>query len=332
MPDTREMTIVEAIREALAEEMSRDPTVFMMGEDIGRAGGVFNVTAGLQDEFGKDRVMDTPISEAGFTGLGVGAALTGMRPVVEILFCDFLTLAMDQIVNQAAKLHYMTGGQAKVPLVVRTLMGAGRGAAAQHSQSLQAWVAHVPGLKVVMPSTPYDAKGLLKSAIRDDNPVIFMEDKMSYQIKGPVPTGDYTIPLGLADVKRTGTDVTLVATSSMVQVALSAADMLAQDAPGISAEVVDPRTLKPLDKETILESVKKTGRAVVIDEGHLSYGVTAEIAAIIADEAFDYLDAPVKRLGAMDVPVPMMPILEKATVPNEQQLVAIAKGLFGRRY
>jgi pyruvate/2-oxoglutarate/acetoin dehydrogenase E1 component len=332
MPDTREMTIVEAIREALAEEMSRDPTVFMMGEDIGRAGGVFNVTAGLQDEFGKDRVMDTPISEAGFTGLGVGAALTGMRPVVEILFCDFLTLAMDQIVNQAAKLYYMTGGQARVPLVVRTLMGAGRGAAAQHSQSLQAWVAHIPGLKVVMPSTPCDAKGLLKSAIRDDNPVIFLEDKMSYQIKGPVPTGDYTIPLGVADIKRTGTDVTLVATSSMVQVALSAADMLAQDAPGISAEVVDPRTLKPLDKETILESAKKTGRAVVIDEGHLSYGVTAEIAAIIADEAFDYLDAPVKRLGAMDVPVPMMPMLEKATVPNEQQLVAIAKGLFGRRY
>jgi pyruvate dehydrogenase E1 component beta subunit len=237
---------------------------------------------------------------------------------------------MDQIVNQAAKLYYMTGGQAKVPLVVRTLMGAGRGAAAQHSQSLQAWVAHIPGLKVVMPSTPCDAKGLLKSAIRDDNPVIFMEDKMSYQVKGPVPTGDYTIPLGVADVKRTGSDVTFVATSSMVQVALSAADMLAQE--DISAEVVDPRTLKPLDKETILTSVRKTGRAVVIDEGHLSYGVTAEIASIISDEVFDYLDAPVKRLGAMDVPVPMMPILEKATVPNEQQLVAIAKGLFGRRY
>ncbi|MGC8880146.1 MAG: alpha-ketoacid dehydrogenase subunit beta [Anaerolineae bacterium] len=326
----REITIVEALREALAEEMSRDPTVFLMGEDIGRANGVFNVTAGLQDEFGKERVIDTPISEAGFTGMGIGAALTGMRPVVEILFCDFITLAMDQIVNQAAKLHYMTGGQAKVPLVIRTLMGAGRGAAAQHSQSLHAWVAHIPGLKVVMPSTPYDAKGLLKSAIRDDNPVIFFEDKMSYQVKGLVPVGEYTIPLGVADVKRVGTDVTFVATSSMVQVALAAAEVLEQE--GISAEVVDPRTLKPLDKATILESVKKTGRAVVIDEGHLSYGVTAEIAAIIADEAFDYLDAPVKRLGAMDVPVPMAPVLEQATVPNVEQLVATTRGLFGRRY
>lgn len=339
MPDMREMTIVEALREALAEEMSRDPTVFMMGEDIGRAGGVFNVTAGLQAEFGKERVMDTPISEAGFTGLGVGAALTGMRPVVELLFCDFLTLAMDQIVNQAAKLHYMTGGQAKVPLVVRTLMGAGRGAAAQHSQSLHAWVAHIPGLKVVMPSTPADAKGLLKSAIRDDNPVIFFEDKMSYQVKGMVPAGDFTIPLGVADVKRAGSDVTFVATSSMVQVALAAAETLAGENPlapigdyRISAEVVDPRTLRPLDRTTILESVRKTGRAVVIDEGHLSYGVTAEIAAIIADEAFDYLDAPVKRLGALDVPVPMVPVLEQATVPNAEQLLAVTRGLFGRRY
>jgi pyruvate dehydrogenase E1 component beta subunit len=330
MPDMREMTIVEALREALAEEMSRDPTVFMMGEDIGRAGGVFNVTSGLQAEFGKERVMDTPISEAGFTGLGVGAALTGMRPVVEILFCDFLTLAMDQIVNQAAKLHYMTGGQAKVPLVVRTLMGAGRGAAAQHSQSLHAWMAHVPGLKVVMPSTPADAKGLLKSAIRDDNPVIFFEDKMSYQVKGMVPTGDFTVPLGVADVKRPGSDVTFIATSSMVQVALAAAETLAGE--NISAEVVDPRTLRPLDKATILDSVKKTGRTVVIDEGHLSYGVTAEIAAIIADEAFDYLDAPVKRLGALDVPVPMVPVLEQATVPNPEQLMAVTRSLFGRRY
>jgi pyruvate dehydrogenase E1 component beta subunit len=318
------------MREALAEELSRDPSVFVMGEDVGRAGGVFNVTTGLQDEFGKDRVMDTPISEAGIAGLGVGAALTGMRPVVEIMFSDFLALAMDQIVNQAAKLHYMTGGQAKVPLVIRTGMGAGRGAAAQHSQSLQAWMAHIPGLKVVMPSTPYDAKGLLKAAIRDDNPVIYLEDKMSYGLKGPVPSGDYIIPLGVADVKRAGDDVTLVATSSMVQVALSAADLLAGE--GISAEVVDPRTLKPLDKETILGSVKKTGRAIVIDEGYLSYGVTAEIAAIIGDEAFDYLDAPVKRIGGMDVPVPMAPVLERATVPDEGQVVATAKGLFGRRY
>jgi pyruvate dehydrogenase E1 component beta subunit len=224
----------------------------------------------------------------------------------------------------------MTGGQARVPLVIRTGMGAGRGAAAQHSQSMQAWMAHIPGLKVVMPSTPYDAKGLLKAAIRDDNPVIYLEDKMSYGVKGPVPVGDYFIPLGVADVKRAGDDVTLVATSSMVQVALSAADLLAGE--GISAEVVDPRTLKPLDKETILGSVKKTGRAIVIDEGYLSYGVTAEIAAIISDEAFDYLDAPVKRIGGMDVPVPMVPVLERATVPDEGQIVATAKGLFGRRY
>jgi pyruvate/2-oxoglutarate/acetoin dehydrogenase E1 component len=330
MPEIRELTIVEAIREALAEEMSRDPAVFVMGEDVGRAGGVFNVTAGLQDEFGKDRVMDTPISEAGVAGLGVGAALTGMRPVVEIMFVDFMTLAMDQVVNQAAKLYYMTGGQARVPLVIRSGMGAGRGAAAQHSQSLQAWMAHIPGLKVVMPSTPYDAKGLLKSAIRDDNPVIYLEDKMSYGVKGPVPIEDYTIPLGVADVKRPGDDVTLIATSSMVQVALSAGEALVGER--ISAEVIDPRTLKPLDKETILESVKRTGRAVVIDEGYLSYGVTAEIAAIISDEAFDYLDAPVKRIGALDVPVPAAPALEIATIPNEQQVVDVAKGLFGRRY
>jgi pyruvate/2-oxoglutarate/acetoin dehydrogenase E1 component len=330
MPDAQELTIAGAIREALAEELSRDPTVFLMGEDIGRAGGVFNVTAGLQDEFGKERVMDTPITEAGIAGLGVGAALTGMRPVVEIMFCDFFTLAMDQIVNQAAKLHYMTGGQAKVPLVIRSGMGSGRGAAAQHSQSLQAWMAHIPGLKVVLPSTPRDAKGLLKSAIRDDNPVIYLEDKMSYGVKGMVPGDDYTIPLGVADVKRVGSDVTLVATSSMVQVALSAADLLAGQ--NISAEVIDPRTIKPLDKETILNSVKKTGRAIVIDEGYLSYGVTAEIAAFIADEAFDYLDAPVKRVGGVDVPVPMAPALEKAAIPDEQQVVSTATRLFGRRY
>ncbi|NOZ72023.1 MAG: alpha-ketoacid dehydrogenase subunit beta [Chloroflexi bacterium] len=325
MPETRELTIREAIREALAEEMVRDPAVFLMGEDIGRAGGVFMVTAGLQEEFGPSRVMDTPISEAGVAGIGVGAAMTGMRPVVEIMFSDFLTLVMEQLANQAAKMHYMTGGQARVPLVLRTTIGAGRGAAAQHSQSMQAWVAHVPGLKVVMPSTPYDAKGLLKAAIRDDNPVVYLEDKMSYDVKGPVPLGEHTVPLGVADVKRQGDDVTLVATSSMVQVALAAADLLAGE--GISAEVVDPRTLKPLDKETILASVRKTNRAVVIDEGYLSYGVTAEIASIIADEAFFHLDAPVKRIGALDVPVPMAPALEFATIPDEKQVVETVRDL-----
>jgi pyruvate/2-oxoglutarate/acetoin dehydrogenase E1 component len=319
MREGRELTIREAIREALAEELARDPMVFLMGEDIGRAGGVFMVTAGLQEKFGPDRVMDTPISEAGVTGIGVGAAMTGMRPIVEIMFSDFLTLAMEQIANQAAKMHYMTGGQAQVPLVVRTTIGAGRGAAAQHSQSMQAWVAHLPGLKVVMPSTPCDAKGLLKASVRDNNPIIFLEDKMSYDVKGPVPDKEYTIPLGVADVKRQGEDVTLVATSSMVQVALKAAELLEQE--GISAEVVDPRCLRPLDAETIVASVCKTSRAVVIDEGYLSYGATAEIASIIADEAFFYLDAPVKRIGALDVPVPMVPALELATIPNEQDVL-----------
>lgn len=331
MPETIEMTLGEAIREALAEELSRDPTVFIMGEDVGRAGGIFMVTKGLYEEFGKDRVMDTPIEEAGIVGLAVGAAMTGMRPIVELMFTDFLPLAMEQLINQAAKMHYMTAGQAKVPMVLRATLGTGRGAAAQHSQSLHALVAHIPGLKVVMPSTPYDAKGLLKAAIRDDNPVIFLEHKMCYNtIKGPVPTREYLLPLGVADVKREGQDVTLVAISRMVHVALAAAETLARD--GISAEVVDPRTIRPLDKATILKSAMKTGRAVVIDEGHLSYGVTAEIAALIADEAFDYLDAPVKRVAAMDVPVPMAPILEAATIPNEARVVETVKGLFGRRY
>jgi len=325
MREGRELSIREAIREALAEELARDPMVFLMGEDIGRAGGVFMVTAGLQEEFGPVRVMDTPISEAGVAGIGVGAAMTGMRPVVEIMFSDFLTLAMEQIANQAAKMHYMTGGQAQVPLVLRTTIGAGRGAAAQHSQSMQAWVAHVPGLKVAMPSTPYDAKGLLKAAIRDNNPVVFLEDKMSYDVKGPVPDQEYIIPLGVADVKRQGKDVTLVATSSMVQVALKAAELLEQE--GVSAEVVDPRCLRPLDTETIVASVRKTSRAVVIDEGYLGYGATAEIASVIADEAFFYLDASVKRIGALDVPVPMVPALELATIPNEQDVLKTVKDL-----
>ena len=327
MSEIRVLTIREAIREALAEEMTREPTMFLIGEDIGQPGGCYKVTEGLQRRFGADRVMDTPISEEGFVGIGVGAALTGMRPVVEIMFGDFLTLAMDQIVNQAAKFCYMTGGQAKVPLVLRTTMGAGCAAAAQHSQSLQVWMAHIPGLKVVMPSTPYDAKGLMKTAIRDDNPVIVFEHKMMYGLKGPVPVDEYTVPFGVADVKVEGSDVTVVATSSMVHVAIQAAQMLAEE--GISAEVVDPRTLKPLDTETIVRSVKKTSRAVVIDEGYLSYGVTAEIAAIIADEAFYYLDAPVKRIGAADVPIPFAPALEAATIPTAQVVVDTVKALFG---
>jgi len=328
MPETpqRELTFAEAVREALAEEMRRDPRVVILGEDVAEAGTPFKVLSGLVEEFGRARVIDTPISEAGFTGVAVGAAMTGMRPVADIMFGDFLTLTMDQIVNQAAKIHYMSGGKLKVPMVLRTTMGAARRSAAQHSQSLHVWLSHVPGLKVVLPSTPYDAKGLLKTAIRDDNPVVFIEDKMMFRMKGPVPSDDYTIPFGVADVKRVGTDVTIVATSSMVQTALGAARML-EDA-GISAEVIDPRTISPLDRGTIIASVKKTSRAVVVDEGHLQYGVTAEIASMIADEAFYHLDAPVKRLGAMDVPVPFSPPLEDATVPTEEALVDVVRGLF----
>ena len=325
---TREITFAQAINEALAEEMRRDPRVFIIGEDVAEAGTPFKVLSGLVAEFGVQRVIDSPISEAGISGIGVGAAMTGMRPVVDIMFGDFITLTMDQLVNQAAKIHYMSGGKLKVPMVLRTTLGASRRSAAQHSQSLHAWVSHIPGLKVAVPSTPYDAKGLLKSAIRDDNPVVFFEDKMMYQLKGPVPHEEYTIPLGVADVKRVGSDITLVATSSMVHVALAAADALKTS--GVSAEVVDVRTTVPLDKETIIESAKKTSRAIVIDEGYERYGVTAEIASVIADGAFYYLDAPVKRMGAMDVPVPFSPVLEDQTVPTAESVAAMAQKLCGR--
>src|SRR5512140_1299209 len=325
----RELTYAEAIREALAEELRRDPTVLILGEDVAEAGTPFKVLSGLVEEFGKERVIDSPISEPGFTGMGVGAAMTGMRPVVDIMFGDFLTLTMDQIVNQAAKIHYMSGGKMKAPIVFRTTMGATRRSAAQHSQSLQAWVSHVPGLKVVIPSTPYDAKGLLKTAIRDDNPVVFIEDKMMFKMKGPVPAEEYTIPFGQADVKRVGADITLVATSSMVQVALGAADKLGEI--GVSAEVIDPRTTSPLDKQTLIDSATKTSRAIVIDEGHEAYGVTAEIASVIADGAFYHLDAPVKRMGAMDVPIPFSPALEDLTVPTEDTVFEMAKSLCRRK-
>ncbi|OLB57893.1 MAG: alpha-ketoacid dehydrogenase subunit beta [Ktedonobacter sp. 13_2_20CM_2_56_8] len=324
----REITLGQAIREALAEEMRRDPRVFMMGEDIAEAGTPFKVLSGLVEEFGTSRVIDTPISEAGITGMGVGVAMTGMRPIVDIMFGDFIGLAMDQIVNQAAKVHYMSGGKLKVPLVVRTTLGATRRTAAQHSQSLHAWVSHIPGLIVVLPSTPYDAKGLLKTAIRDDNPVIFFEDKMMYQLKGPVPEGDYIIPFGVADIKRPGNDITIVATSSMVQIALAAADGL--EKLDISAEVIDPRTMYPLDRDTLIESAKKTSRVIVVDEGYERYGVTAEIAAVVADGAFYFLDAPVKRMGAMNVPVPFSPALEDLTVPTADSVMEVAKTLCGR--
>ncbi len=330
MPEAapREITFAEAVREALAEEMRRDSRVYILGEDVAEAGTPFKVLSGLVEEFGSERVVDTPISEAGFTGVAVGAAMTGMRPVVDIMFGDFVTLTMDQMANQAAKVHYMSGGKWKVPMVMRTTLGAARRSAAQHSQSLHAWFSHVPGLKVVLPSTPYDAKGLLKTAIRDENPVIFFEDKMMYKMKGPVPAEDYTIPLGVADVKREGRDVTIVATSSMVQVALEAAKML--DEIGISAEVIDPRTTWPLDEQTLIESAKKTSRAIVVDEGYARYGVTAEIAAVIAEGAFYNLDGPVRRIGAMHVPIPFSPPLEDATVPNENAVFEVARELCGR--
>jgi pyruvate dehydrogenase E1 component beta subunit len=324
----RIISFAEAVKEALAEELRRDKRVFIIGEDVGEAGTAFKALLGLIDEFGPERVIDSPISEAGITGLGVGAAMTGMRPVVDIMFGDFITLTMDQMVNQAAKTHYMSGGKLTVPMVLRTTMGASRRSAAQHSQSLHAWFSHVPGLKVVVPSTPYDAKGLMKTAIRDDNPVAIFEDKMMYQLKGPVPEEEYTIPFGVADIKREGTDITLVGTSSMVQVALEAAAKLAEI--GLSAEVVDPRTTAPLDRQTLIESAKKTSRAIVIDEGYEAYGVTAEIASVITDGAFYYLDAPVKRVGAMDVPIPFSPVLEDLTIPTADGVFEIAKTLCGR--
>lgn len=323
----RELTLAQAVREALAEEMRRDSRVFILGEDIAEAGHPFKVLTGLVEEFGPERVLDTPISEAGFTGVAVGAAMTGLRPVVDIMFGDFVTLIMDQMVNQAAKVHYMSGGRWRVPMVLRTTLGATRRSAAQHSQSLHAWFCHIPGLKVVLPSTPYDAKGLLKTAIRDENPVAFFEDKMMYRLKGPVPEEEYTIPLGAADIKREGTDITIVATSSMVQVALGAAKLLEEAA--ISAEVIDPRTLWPLDEKTLINSARKTSRVIVMDEGYGRYGVAAEIASVISEGAFFDLEAPVKRLGAMHVPIPFSPPLEDATVPTEQSVFEAARAMCG---
>jgi pyruvate dehydrogenase E1 component beta subunit len=330
-PDStlRELGFGEAVREAIAEEMRRDPHIVLMGEDVAEAGTTFKVLKGLVEEFGPQRIIDTPISEAGFTGIGVGAAMAGMRPIVDIMFGDFLTLIMDQLVNQAAKIHYMSGGAWKVPLVIRATMGATRRSAAQHSQSLHAWPSHIPGLKVVIPSTPADAKGLMKAAIRDDNPVVFFEDKISYtKVKGPVPDGDYVIPLGVADVKRVGRDITFVATSSMVQVALGAASLLTEI--GIDAEVVDPRTTWPLDEKTLIDSVRKTSRCIVIDEGYYRYGVTGELAAVIQEGAFYDLDAPVRRLGAMHVPIPFSPALEDVTVPTERDVFELARSMCNR--
>jgi len=321
----REITLSKAVNEAIAEEMRRDPTVFVIGEDVAEAGTPFKVLSGLVEEFGTDRIIDTPISEPGFMGIAVGAAMTGSRPIVDLMFGDFLFLVMDQLCNQAAKTHYMSGGKLSVPLVLRTNLGATRRSAAQHSQSLHALVAHIPGLKVALPSSAYEAKGLMKTAIRDNNPVVIFEDKLMYNDKAPVPEEEYLIPFGVAAIRRAGNDITLIATSSMVQVAEAAAELLAAE--GIEAEVIDPRTIVPLDEATILQSVRKTGRAIVIDEGHRSFGVTAEIAARIAEKAFYHLDGPVLRLGAMDVPVPFSPVLEDLTVPTPAAVVDAARKL-----
>ncbi len=321
----REILYRDALNEALHEEMARDPAVCVLGEDVGRYGGVLQVTRGLFDKFGEKRVRDTPISEAGFTGIAVGAAMTGLRPVVEVMYIDFSALAMDQVVNQAAKARYMFGGKASAPLVLRTQGGGGRGNAAQHSQSLEMWYVHVPGLIVVQPATPSDAKGLLKSAIRDDNPVIFIEHKLLYNTAGPVPEPgpDHLVPIGVADIKRAGGDVTIVATSRMVLFALQAAEELAAE--GIDVEVIDPRTLKPLDLPAIIRSVEKTGRLVVVNEGALTGGFTAEVAARVQREAFDWLDAPVMQVAAEDVPLPYNGRLELAALPSVEKIVAAAK-------
>lgn len=315
--ENREITYAQAIAEALAEEMKRDENVIIMGEDIG-PGGIFTATKGLREEFGEKRVRDTPISEAAIIGAALGASLMGMRTVAEIMYEDFMTIGSDQIVNHVAKIRYLFGDMMRCPLVIRTQGGSGRGNGAQHSQSLEVWFAHIPGLIVVMPSSPYDAKGLLKSAIRDDNPVIFIEHKMLYFTRGIVPGEEYLLPLNKAAIKREGDDVTVIATSLMVSRVLDAAKELNEH--GIELEVIDARVLNPLDKETMVESVQKTGKALVVHEACKSYGVGAEIAAVIMEQAFDYLDAPVVRLGGLDIPIPYGKSLEEASIPSVNQI------------
>jgi pyruvate/2-oxoglutarate/acetoin dehydrogenase E1 component len=322
----REITYLEAVREAMVDEMRRDETVFLMGEDVGRYGGAFGASLGMLDEFGPERIRETPISEAAIAGAATGAAMMGMRPIAEIMFMDFLTISMNQLVNQAAKIRFMFGGKAMIPLVLRTPAGSGTGAAAQHSQSLEAWFVHAPGIKVVAPATPYDAKGLLLTSIRDNNPVLFMEHKLLYRTKGIVPEGDYTVPLGQAVVSRAGQDLTIIAYSIMVPRALEAAEQLAEE--GIEVEVVDLRSLKPLDNETIIKSVSKTGRIMITHESPKTGGFGGEVAAMIADsEAFDFLDAPIRRLCGRDIPIPYNRNLERATVPQVEDIVAAARDL-----
>lgn len=320
----REITYTEAVREALSEAMREDENVFIMGEDIGIYGGAFGVTRGMLEEFGPERIRHTPISESAIAGAAVGAAITGMRPIFELQFSDFITIALDQMVNQAAKIHYMYGGNVSIPLVMRTPGGSGTGAAAQHSQSLENWTAHIPGLIVIQPSTAYDAKGLLHSAIANNNPVMFYEHKLCYRTKGDVPEGKYFIPIGVADIKRAGKDISVIATSYMVHKALEAAEILAKE--GIDIEIVDPRTLVPLDKKTIVDSVKKTGRALIVTEAVKRSGFSSELAAVVAEEeSFDYLDHPVVRLAGAEVPIPYDPTLEKLAVPQVDDIVVACR-------
>jgi pyruvate/2-oxoglutarate/acetoin dehydrogenase E1 component len=322
----REITYLEAVREAMTQEMERDSRVFLIGEDIGEYGGAFQVSYGMLEQFGHERILDTTITELGLTGAATGAALIGMRPIAEIMFMDFTTLASEQLVNQAAKLRYMFGGQSTVPLVLRTPAGSGTGAAEHHSQSFENWFVHVPGLKVVMPSTPYDVKGLLISSIRDNNPVVFIEHKLLYKTKGEVPEEMYEIPLGKADIKRQGKDLTIIATSIMVKKSLEAAELLAGE--GLDVEVVDPRTLRPLDTETIVNSVKKTGKVLIVHEAVKTGGFGGELAAVIVEsEAFGYLEAPILRLAGREVPIPYNRELEAAAVPQVDDIVAKAKEL-----
>jgi pyruvate/2-oxoglutarate/acetoin dehydrogenase E1 component len=332
MPEpVRELSYAQAVREALRQAMQADERVFLLGEDIGVYGGAFGVTDGLLEEFGAERVRDTPLSEAAIAGAAIGAAMTGMRPVAEIQFMDFITLSMETLVLQGAKLRFMFGGKARVPMVLRTPAGSGTGAAAQHSSSLEAWFVHVPGLKVVMPSTPYDVKGLLLASIADDTPVIFVEHKLLYKTKGPVPEEPYTIPLSTSEVKREGRDLTVIAYSIMVARALQAAEQLSQE--GIELEVVDPRTLKPMDAEPMVKSVRKTGKALVVHEAPITGGVGGEIVAqLAASEAFDYLDAPICRLAGLDIPIPYNRELERRTVPQVEDIVREAHALVRGEY
>ncbi|GIK42560.1 MAG: TPP-dependent acetoin dehydrogenase complex, E1 protein subunit beta [Chloroflexota bacterium] len=321
----RQITVSEALREAMAEEMSRDPSVFLLGEDVGVFGGVFGVTAGLYEEFGEKRVRDTPISEQAIVGAALGAALVGMRPIAEIMFSDFVTVAMDQVVNQAAKARYMSGGKARVPLTLRIVNGAPGSAAAQHSQSPESWFMNVPGLKIAIPATPYDAKGLLKTAIRGEDPVLFFEHKMLYAVKGEVPEEDYEVPFGQAAIRREGSEATLIAIGGMLPRVMEAATLMASK--GISVEVIDPRTLVPLDTSTMVESVKKTKRAIIVHEAHRRAGPGAEIAAILAEEAIGYLDAPVIRVATKNVPFPYHPGLEKFILPGVDDIVQAIEGV-----